>query len=56
MASLAENRAARRQEKLDNIVALIEGGTLTVRQMTAAERKLNPARTETPLPKRPRRA
>ena len=33
---------------------LINEGTLTVRQMTEAERKLNPARTEKLLRKRPR--
>jgi hypothetical protein len=53
MPSYAENQAARRQEKLDGMQALIAAGKLTVRQMTPAERKLNPARTETPLRKRP---
>ena len=52
MASIAERMAAQRQEKLDNIQVQIERGSLTVRKMTAAERKLNPPRPDKPLGKR----
>jgi hypothetical protein len=54
MPSSAEHQAAARQQKLDDMRALIEDGTLTVRQMTPAERELNPARTDKPLRKRPK--
>lgn len=52
MRSQTEIQAAHRQEKLDEMQAHIRAGRLTVRQMTKAERKLNPARTQKPLPKR----
>jgi hypothetical protein len=52
MPSPPEKRAAERQEKLDDIQALIEEGRLTVRQMTEAEREQNPPRPEKPLRKR----
>ena len=41
-----------RQEKLDEIQLQIDRGSLTVRAMTAKERKLYPPRTATPLRKR----
>jgi hypothetical protein len=52
MPSFAQNEAARRQEKLEAMQVQIERGSLTVRQMTAAERKLNPPRPDKPLRKR----
>jgi len=52
MASFAQNEAARRQEKLDDIQERIASGSLVIRTMTAAERKLNPPRPEKPLRKR----
>jgi hypothetical protein len=52
VGSVAENRAALRQEKLADIQRQSKGGTLTIRQMTAAERKLNPPRPDRPLRKR----
>jgi hypothetical protein len=48
MPSHAANRAAERQEKLDTMHAMVKSGSLTIRQMTEAERKLNPVRTEPP--------
>ena len=37
-----ERRAERKREKLENMRQQIEAGTLTVRQMTPAERLLHP--------------
>ncbi len=42
--SLAERAANQRREKLEEIERLIEAGSLTVRRMTAEERKLYPPR------------
>jgi len=50
MASAAERAAERRQEKLDDIKKQVKDGTLTIRKMTADERKKNP-----PKPVEPRR-
>jgi hypothetical protein len=44
MSSIAENAAARRREKLELIQIQIDSGSLTVRKMTAQERRLNPPR------------
>jgi hypothetical protein len=52
MRSQTEIQAERRQEKLDEMQAHVRAGRLIIRQMTDAERKLNPARTEQPLRKR----
>jgi hypothetical protein len=51
MASQADRAAAKRLEKLEEIQRQLESGSLTVRQMTEEERKLNPPRP----PKPPRR-
>jgi hypothetical protein len=50
MASVADRAAERRQAKLEDIQRQIEAGSLTVRKMTAEERKLYP-----PRPAKPRR-
>jgi hypothetical protein len=50
MASAAERAAERRQEKLDEIKRQVKDGSLTIRKMTAEERKKNP-----PKPVEPRR-
>jgi hypothetical protein len=55
MASVGENTATRRREKLEAMQLQIEHGSLTVRQMTAEERKLNPRRPSKPL-RKPRSA
>ena len=52
MSSVAERAALKRQEKLEEIQLQIDRGSLTVRAMTAKERKLYPPRTATPLRKR----
>jgi hypothetical protein len=44
MSNQRERDALRRQEKLDRIAEQVEGGTLTIRQMTPAERKASAAR------------
>jgi hypothetical protein len=49
MASIAD-RAEQRRAKLQEIQRQIEAGSLTVRKMTAEERKRNP-----PRPPKPRR-
>jgi hypothetical protein len=46
-----ERAAARRQEKLEHMQQQIEAGTLTVRQMTPAERERHP-RPAKPPPRR----
>jgi hypothetical protein len=48
-----ERADERRQEKLDSIQEQIDRGTLTVRKMTAKERKENPPR-ERPADRRRR--
>ena len=53
MASAAERAAERRQEKLDDIKKQVKDGSLTIRKMTAEERKANPPRP--PKERRPRR-
>jgi hypothetical protein len=52
MASTAERAAALRQTKLDDVQAQIARGSLMIRTMTEAERKLNPPRLDKPLRKR----
>jgi len=47
-----ERQAARRREKLEHMQEQIEAGTLTVRQMTSAERESHPP-SDRPPPKRP---
>ena len=42
--SIAERAADQRRGKLEEIERLIEAGSLTVREMTAEERKLYPPR------------
>jgi len=51
MASMAEMAAVRRQARLDDVQADIDNGTLIVRQMTPAERAVNPRHPERPLRK-----
>jgi hypothetical protein len=46
-----ERRAERKREKLEHMQQQIEAGTLTVRQMTPAERQRHP-RSERPAPRR----
>jgi hypothetical protein len=50
VSSLSDRAAEQRRAKLEDIQRQIEAGSLTVRTMTAAERKLNP-----PRPPKPRR-
>ena len=47
-----ERQAVRRREKLEHMQEQIEAGTLTVRQMTSAERERHPP-SDRPPPKRP---
>jgi hypothetical protein len=47
-----ERAAERRREKLEYMRQQIEAGTLTVRQMTPAEREHHP-RSDRPRPRRP---
>jgi hypothetical protein len=48
MAPLRSDAAAQRQAKLKDIEAQVKRGSLTIRTMTAAERKLNPPRPRHP--------
>jgi hypothetical protein len=50
--TVRQRQAERRRQKLEEMQQQIEAGTLTVRQMTAAERERHP-RSDRPLPKRP---
>jgi hypothetical protein len=50
MASIADHKAEQRRAKLQEIQRQIEAGSLTVRKMTAEERKNHP-----PRPPKPRR-
>jgi hypothetical protein len=50
MKSPQERQADRRREKLEEVDKQIRAGSLVVRQMTAEERALHPARP--PAPKR----
>jgi hypothetical protein len=50
VGSVADRAAALRREKLKLLHAQIDNGSLTVRKMTAAERKLNPPRPSKRLP------
>ena len=51
MATPKERAEQRHQEKLDEMQRQLDSGTLTIRKMTAAERRASPPR---PAPKRRR--
>ncbi len=51
MKSTQERQQERRRQKLAEVEAQVRSGSLVVRQMTAAERALNP-----PRPARPKRS
>jgi hypothetical protein len=50
--TVRQRQAERRRQKLEDMQQQIEEGTLTIRQMTPAERKRHPP-SDRPLPKRP---
>ena len=55
MKTLWERQEEKRAEKLADIRAQVEQGTLRIRQMTAKERAENPPRPEARRPGRPRK-
>ena len=52
MASIRDRQERDREQKLAEIKRQVKEGTLTIRQMTAAERKRNPPKPRAPRPGR----